>query len=142
MKTLSSQAQCAHAIRKELKKHFPQTKFSVTSEGYSMGDNVRVKYKGGPSLQEIKNLLARYEYGSFDGMHDIYNNDNIIDGIPQTKYLFIDRERTEDEIIEAKEYLKKYWQITDDETAREKLNCWYSEALWQYHNGRFRIHNI
>lgn len=87
----SSQAQAAASIRKELKKLFPLTKFSVTSESYSMGDSVWIKWNNGPTTQAIKKIVDKYQYGSFDGMTDCYNDDNKNADIPQTKYVHTKR---------------------------------------------------
>jgi hypothetical protein len=65
----------------------------VTSENYSMGDSVNVKIKeiiDPKVLNEINDDLAIYQYGKFDGMQDLYENTNVMDEIPQTKYLFIE----------------------------------------------------
>lgn len=102
MKTEAARA--AQAIRKELKANFPNTKFRVTSKSYSMGDNVNVSYVDGPRAEEVESLLAKYEYGTFDGMTDMYNADNMRDDLPQTKYLFVEREQGE----EIREFLQKW----------------------------------
>lgn len=36
-----------------------------------------------------------FEYGSFDGMTDLYTADNRIADLPQTKYLFVNREMSQ-----------------------------------------------
>lgn len=85
-------ALCAKAIRQDLKKLFPETKFKVTCKNYSGGNSVDVDYTNGPALEKVKQATNKYEYGSFDGMTDCYNYDNVIEGLPQTKYLFVHRE--------------------------------------------------
>lgn len=94
-KQQSNQAQAAAAIREELKTKFPGVKFSVTSEGFSMGDAVRVKWTDGPTENEVTNITAKYEYGHFNGMEDIYEYSNRRDDIPQTKYLTTSRSKSE-----------------------------------------------
>lgn len=84
-------ALCAKAIRQELKKLFPNTKFQVTCKNYSGGNSVDVDYTDGPALEKVEAIVNKYEYGSFDGMTDCYNYDNVIEGLPQTKYLFVHR---------------------------------------------------
>ncbi len=84
-------AKCAAAIRKYMKAK--GVKASVTSKNYSMGDSVNVKIKeiiDPKVLNEINDDLAIYQYGKFDGMQDLYENTNVMDEIPQTKYLFIE----------------------------------------------------
>lgn len=62
------------AIRELLKKKFPLTKFSVTYDSFAGGDAVRVKYMLGPTYDQVEKLIRPYQYGSFDGMEDMYNN--------------------------------------------------------------------
>lgn len=90
----SQQALAAQEIRKILKAKFPGTKFSVTSEGYSMGDNVNVRWTDGPLRNEVENEICQFQQGSFNGMEDIYEYDNSRDDIPQTNYLFCNRDRS------------------------------------------------
>jgi hypothetical protein len=87
----SQQAQAAAEIRTILKTKFPGIKFRVTSEGYSMGDNVNVSWTDGPKREDVESLICQYQYGNFNGMEDIYENTNSRDDIPQTKYLFCER---------------------------------------------------
>jgi len=89
MKTTA--ARTAQAIRKDLKAAFPSVKFSVRSQTYSMGDNVNVSWTDGPTTHEVKKIIGKYEQGSFDPMTDMYEYDNDIEGLPQTKYLFVNR---------------------------------------------------
>lgn len=88
----TSVAQCAQAIRVDLKENFKGIKFSIKSQDYSGGDSVRVKWCDGPTEEEVEKHLSKYEYGHFNGMEDIYEYTNVINGLPQTKYLFCDRE--------------------------------------------------
>jgi hypothetical protein len=84
-------AKCAAEIRKYMKAK--GVKASVTSKTYSMGCSVNVKIKeiiDPKVLNEINDDLAIYQYGKFDGMQDLYENTNVMDEIPQTKYLFIE----------------------------------------------------
>ena len=84
-------AKCAAVIRKYMKTK--GVKASVTSKNYSMGCSVNVKIKeiiDPKVLNEINEDLAIYQYGKFDGMQDLYENTNVMDEIPQTKYLFIE----------------------------------------------------
>lgn len=83
----SSQAQAASAIRKELKANFPGTKFSVTSESFSMGDAVRISWIDGQTTDMVDSIVKKYQYGSFNGMEDMYENTNNRDDIPQSKYV-------------------------------------------------------
>ena len=83
----SSHAHAAAQIREKLKKAFPSIKFSVTSDSYSGGDAVRVDWTDGPTTGQVEAITGAYQYGSFDGMTDSYNNTNSRDDIPQVKYV-------------------------------------------------------
>jgi len=83
-------AKCAAEIRKVLKEK--NIKASVRSENYSMGDSVNVEIKEiiDPKIyRALEEELAKYQYGHFNGMEDIYEYSNNVEGIPQTKFLFI-----------------------------------------------------
>ena len=91
MKTLSSHAATAAAIRKELKAEFPGIKFSVKSESYAGGNSVSIKWEDGVTTKEVDAVVNKYQYGSFNGMEDIYENTNNRDDIPQVKYVMTER---------------------------------------------------
>jgi len=94
MKTEAAQA--ANLIRKELKQKFVSTKFTVNSYNYTGGDSVRIHWVDGPTSSEVRNVVAKYEYGKFDGMRDIYEIINDRDDIPQAKYIQLTREMSEE----------------------------------------------
>ena len=87
----SEVARCAAEIRKILKEK--NIKASVKSQSYSMGDSVTVTIQEiiNPEIYNaLKEELAKYQYGHYNGMEDIYENTNCIDEIPQTKHLFVE----------------------------------------------------
>lgn len=102
-KTKSSQAMAADAIRTELKQAFPGVKFSVTSEGYSMGDSVNIKWEDGPTTDQVEAITGKYQYGHFDGMTDMYEYSNDRSDIPQSKYVFENRYQSDasKQVLEA-----------------------------------------
>lgn len=91
MRTLSSQAQAAKAIRAELKVAFKGVKFSVTSESYSMGDSVSVSWTNGPSRAEVDAITDKYQEGHFNGMIDSYEYSNKRADIPQVMFVHTTR---------------------------------------------------
>jgi hypothetical protein len=93
--TKSSAANCASAIREELKKDFPNVKFSVKSSNFSGGDSVHIEWLDGPTTLEVSNVTSKYQYGRFDGMTDSYEYSNTIAGLPQSKYVQTRREISE-----------------------------------------------
>lgn len=89
-------AECAKEVRKFLKDEYPVCSFSVTSENYSMGDNVNVYLKSGEltdkQADDLRNeLRARFTLGTFDGMDDSYNFHKDRDDTPKTYYIFLNR---------------------------------------------------
>lgn len=88
---MTQYAQAAKAIRQELKGAFPTVKFSVRSQGYSMGDHVEVRYDAELAPEKIHAIVDKYQYGHFDGMTDYYESSNQRDDIPQSKYVFVYR---------------------------------------------------
>lgn len=63
-------------IRKELKKAFPNIKFSVTSDCFSGGDSIDIRWENGPTLDSVRKITSKYQEGSFDGMRDLYEYSN------------------------------------------------------------------
>ena len=105
----SEVAKCAAEIRKILKAK--NIKASVRSQQYSMGNNVNVEIKEILDPEIYKALqaeLAKYQYGHFNGMEDIYEYSNNVEGIPQTKFLFVKYDwRMQDAALEQiEEFLK------------------------------------
>jgi hypothetical protein len=117
---------CAKAVRTELKKAFPTVKFSVTSENFSMGDAVRVEWTDGPTLDRVKELTWKYEYGHFDGMNDIYEISNRRDDIPQTKYLTHTRNASDQTERFLKDWVSKNFSLNHVE-----------EWKWEMERNRF-----
>lgn len=95
MKSKSVHAQCAAAIKAELKSI--GVKASVKSSSFSMGNSVTVTvFDQTPrAIKEIKEICSKYEYGHFDGMTDSYKSDNRRDDIPQAKYVSVEHELTD-----------------------------------------------
>lgn len=128
MKAKTQVALCAAAIRSELKAKFPQTKFKVTSSNYSMGDSVDVSWGDGAAENEVKQILEKYQYGSFNGMEDMYESTNRRDDISQTKYLFCKRKVSDEIYLTKLEEMKKTWDILKDIT---DINA-TSQELFEY----------
>ena len=86
-------ARCASEIRKVLKNK--RIKASVRSSIFAGGDSVRVSIKElmhSKDFQDLRNELDKYQYGKFNGMIDLYEDTNIRNDIPQTKYLTVQYE--------------------------------------------------
>jgi hypothetical protein len=90
-RALSEAARCAAMIREELKSHFPDVKFTVSSANFSMGNSVSVSWSEGPPSQDVRSMISKYQYGHFDGMIDCYEVSNMRNDIPQAKYVTVNR---------------------------------------------------
>jgi hypothetical protein len=146
MKTKTQAAQCAALIRAELKEKFPLTKFKVNSENYSMGDNVNISWIDGAAENEVEELLAKYQYGRFNGMEDLYEYTNCRDDIAQTKYLFCNRTISNEIYLAKFEELKQTWDILKDITDINatnsylfaNCNCWTARQFVYKRSDGFR----
>lgn len=87
----STHAQAAAQIRKELKTAFPTVKFTVRSESFSMGNSVDVIYVDGPKVELVEAIVGKFQYGKFDGSDDSYNYTNKIEGLPQVRFVHVER---------------------------------------------------
>jgi len=92
----SRSANCATAIREELKKEFAGVKFSVKSSNFSGGDSVDITWENGPIVQDVESITRKYQYGRFDGMTDMYEYSNTREDLPQSKYIQTRREISEE----------------------------------------------
>jgi hypothetical protein len=78
----SSLTTAAKNIRIELKKAFPNIKFSVTTQRYAGGDSIDVLWTDGVTDKKVKDIIDKYQCGKFNGMEDIYEyNDNLFNDI-------------------------------------------------------------
>lgn len=91
---LTGAAECAEAIRTELKQVWPGIKFSVRSETFSGGDAVRIGWADGPTVKEVDVIAEKYKDGHFDGMTDMYEYKKGRTG-PGAKYITTCREMSE-----------------------------------------------
>ena len=123
MKTLSKAAQVAKLIKQVATKY--GMKVRVSSQYFSMGNSVTVKVLTGSDedLKKLKDYSIQYEYGTFDGMTDCYNADNLRDDIPQTKYLSINDERA-NEIMKG--FVGNKYDDLDFKINGEKVRTYYN----------------
>lgn len=121
----SSHAATAAAIKAELKAAFPNIKFSVTSDSFSGGDATRIRWTDGPTVSEVENISAKYQYGHFDGMTDCYESSNSRDDIPQTKYVSESRSISEGLKQEVSSQIAKLMELEPrdlEETTSRLIN--------------------
>ncbi len=68
---MSNQALAAKNIKQELKAAFPGIKFSVSSDSFSMGDSVAVRWNDGPTTKEVEAITNEYCNSEYDGTQDL-----------------------------------------------------------------------
>jgi len=125
----SSQAEAAKLIRKDLKEAFPSMKFKVTSESFSMGDSVNVRWMNGPTSKEVDKIIRKYQYGHFNGMEDIYEYSNQAD-FPQSKFVSGSREIDYDNMKIVVDAFNKEHGM---EIVLEQRWCEYNDCMmWKY----------
>jgi hypothetical protein len=129
----SNQALAAQAIRKELKAM--GIKASVKSKGYSMGDSVDVTLLNDPTpsvVAAVKDMTAKYQYGHFNGMEDIYEYSNCNDDLPQTKHLFVNVDYSDELRAKVKVFVSNYYSESCDLQSLEwqTLNGSAENGFW------------
>ena len=100
---ISSRIAAAKNIRIELKRAFPEIKFSVTTKTFSMGNSLSVRWIDGPNSAQVDSIINKYQAGSFDGMTDCYNyaNSAWTDAFGDAKYVHSNRDYSDRAIASA-----------------------------------------
>jgi hypothetical protein len=107
---------------------------SIRYDSFAGGDSVSVKAVNLTKSQRetLRAILDDYTDGHFDGMYDIYEYKKGDATKPRTaKYVSLDNEFSDDVRNRVIAILHDQWGITDDTTAREKMNCWFDQAVWR-----------
>lgn len=142
MRNRTTAANSAALIRKDLKALGVNAQ--VTSKNYSGGCSVRVVMKDErPEVfKKVEKALGKYEYGTFDGMTDSYNYDNVIKDLPQVKFLFVNNEMSDAMKQAAYDHLRTGWK--GGETLPPTYEAGYnvhfqgdyiSSLVWRLFNG-------
>ncbi len=127
-KQLSEHALCAKEIRKQLKRAYPEIKFSVTSDSYSGGNGVNVSYVNGPCIDDVDAIISCYQYGHFNGMEDIYEYSNTDKGIPQVKFVSASRNISKDKYLElGAAIIAKYGLSIPNPKSQQDMQTSYPE---------------
>jgi Large polyvalent protein associated domain 29 len=88
--------EAAKYIRADLKRAFPETRFSVRASYFSMGSAVDVRYTDGPPEADVQAILKRYGGRGFDGMDDSTFYEKAVDPERRTAaFLRVQREQSE-----------------------------------------------
>lgn len=112
MKTQAAMASAA--IKKELKA--AGFKASVKSSNFSMGNSVDIRVEDVTPLQlkQIEGICGKYQYGSFNGMEDLYEYTNRRDDIPQAKYVHVQVDYSDGMTELAYQYIKGEYAGMED----------------------------
>lgn len=147
MKT--THAQASKMMKAELKKAYPETKFSVRSESFAGGNAIRIEWTEGPQEKDVKQITDKYQYGSFNGMIDCYEYTNSRDDIPQVKYVSTNRKITAETTAKAIKRINKdfglnisyviapsKWEkdtnyITIDDEYLPNMNCYTNQFVYR-----------
>jgi len=132
---ISRQAAAAKMIRAYMKEN--GIAGSVRSQGYSMGSSINVNVQDlNPMQYEALNSYGRqFEYGSFNGMEDIYEYNNVNDNIPQVSYVFVNNKMS-DELGQAiYDFIKGLYVGMEDAPASYKdSGSFYNQRFNDYAN--------
>jgi hypothetical protein len=132
-KKISRQAAAAKMIRQYMKEN--GIAGSVRSQGYSMGSSINVNVQDlNPMQYEALNSFGRqFEYGSFNGMEDIYEYDNVNDSIPQVSYVFVNNKMS-DELGQAiYDFIKgRYVGMEDAPVSYKDSGNFYNKSFGDY----------
>lgn len=104
----------AKKIRKVLKAAFPQTKFSVTTDVYSMGSSINVSWQDGPLDCQVSPLVNQFQAGYFDSMQDMHIPGSYtcpFDGMQYSgaKHLFTKRELSPEYEARVHDFMQSYY---------------------------------
>lgn len=104
---LTPWAHAAKLIRQELKKNGIQAK--VCSKSYAGGCSVDVYLNNElpATVEKVEEFVGQFQYGSFDGMIDLYEYTNTRDDIPQVKYAFVSNRWSDDWKQAAWDWIRK-----------------------------------
>lgn len=119
----SSAASCAEAIRAELKAKFPGYKFTVRSSNFAGGNSVDISWTDGVTVGEVEAITNKYQYGSFNGMEDIYEYTNTREDIPQAKWVGTHREISKDLVSSIAEQMRGFMEFNENDYRNSSEQC-------------------
>jgi hypothetical protein len=108
-KTVSDWAQVAKLIKQYCTKK--GIKCRTRSESYSMGNSVNATiYDQTPEVYaDVKAYASQFVYGQFNSMEDIYEYSNRRDDLPQSKYVTVDNDHSDELKQAAWEFIRGHY---------------------------------
>jgi len=142
----STHAQTAAMIRKHIKSL--GIKAQVTSDSYAGGNSVRVSLTDEtPAVcAKIEEYVNQFQYGSFNGMQDLYEYTNTRNDIPQVKYVFVNNHASPEMRQKIWDFMKGYYAgmegcPADVKDAQNYLNPnfggYADQEIWRLFSGGF-----
>lgn len=64
-------AEVSKMLKRRLQREFPDVRFSVRSESYSMGSSIDIRWTDGPTRAQVDAIAGQYKSRGFDGMIDL-----------------------------------------------------------------------
>ena len=110
-------------IRKALKELFPDVKFSVRLDRYSMGNSIDIRWKDGPASRTMEQTGIKWTFGSVS--HDEQTGEILSGG---NSFVFNEREYSDDARKWANDYIKQKFDVDD---ATLKYDNIYNEEIWR-----------
>lgn len=112
-------------LKEQFKADYPDVKFSVRSDRYSMGASINVSYTDGPPSGEVEKFLKEYEAATYNGHFDMkeYKSHKTQDGMDVAygaDYVFVRRDLS----AQAEDDAKKVAQQVIGSNFRS--SDWYS----------------
>lgn len=104
---------------------------SVTHDKYSGGSSLNVSTLDllKTDREKLSKLLDAYKQGDFNGMTDSYEHREDNGKERKAKFVFLRNTFSDDIRLRVINYLKETWQIVDDTTAQNKMQCWYDQLV-------------
>ena len=138
MKQTPTHSIAASHIRKELQ-HIGQAS-RVTSEKFWMGDIVTIFLEDTDPdrLEQIKKIAKRFQYGTYYRDQDCYRMDNIINDLPQVKYVHIsNRPSPRMRLKISQELIANNYPglelMTNFDVSELILACFQNPEFWEKH---------
>src|SRR3990167_5266117 len=117
----SGHALGASNLRKELKRAFPNTKFSVSSNSYSGGCSIDIHWTDGVTTDDVEKISNKYQYADFDGMTD------------STTY----RDEIFTDVFGGAKYVMEQRSVSDAAFNAQAVKMGYPEAVFNSQTGQF-----
>ena len=125
----------AKNCRTLLKRAFPGVQFSVTTERYSGGNSLSVRWTDGPGTKAVDDIVKRFAGGHFDGMTDCYEYGHSVfcDLFGDAKYVNASRSHSRARLaaVCAATFPERVPEIIAKEFNNGRLEHWDSVALRQ-----------